>query len=212
MGPSRDLLLRPLAPADAPALREAIDEDVGHLKAWLSWTLEEPASLEETRARLALWAERFRAGEGLRFAIAPGDRPGHVLGGANLNTRFGPDARDVGYRVRASAVRQGIASAAVARLIVHAFEALDVARLVSQCDAANAPSAAFANALGFRETGAAVTGYPDGSPRPVRRFEMTREAYEDPHAQAVQGRARRVRLVTESEDEPAGSLDPPTQT
>lgn len=55
-----DLLLRPWAESDAPALREAIDEDVGHLKPWLSWTLEEPATLERTRARLVEWVDQFR--------------------------------------------------------------------------------------------------------------------------------------------------------
>ena len=191
------LLLRPWAEADAPALREAIDEDVDHLRPRLSWTLDEPASLERTRARLAGWAEAFRTGGGLRFAITPANRPWHILGGANLNTRVGPDARDVGYWVRASASRQGIASAAVARLAVHAFEQLAVARLVSQCDAGNAASAALATALGFEPADDAVVRWPDGSPRPVHRFEMRREHYETEHAAGLRRRAERVRLVTE---------------
>lgn len=197
MTATHPLLLRPWGEADAPALREAIDEDVGHLKPWLSWTLEEPASLERTRARLAGWAEAFRTGEGLRFAVTPADRPWHILGGANLNTRFGPDARDVGYWVRASAARRGVAGAAVARLVVHAFEELAVDRLVSQCNVGNTASAAFAEALGFEPIGQAVTSYPDGSPRPVLRFEMRRDPYGARHADAMRRRAEHVRLVTD---------------
>ena len=200
MTPARqpvDLLLRPWAEADAPALREAIDEDVDHLRPRLSWTLDEPASPERTRARLAGWAEAFRTGEGLRFAITPADRPWHILGGANLNTRLGPDDRDVGYWVRASATRQGIARAAVSRLVVHAFEEMAVSRLVAQCDVGNAASAEFATALGFTAIGEAVTRWPDGSPRAVLRFEMRREAYETEHGAALRRRAERVRLVTD---------------
>lgn len=190
------LLLRPWTEDDAPALREAIDEDVDHLKPWLSWTLEEPASLERTRERLSRWVAQFQAGEGFRWALVSPDEPSRILGGANLNCRFGPDAHDVGYWVRKSAARQGIAAAAVARLAVHAFEGREVERLVSQCDVGNARSAAFARALGFRFVGEAKTEYPDGSPRPVLRFEMRRESYFREHAPALRGRAGRVKLET----------------
>jgi RimJ/RimL family protein N-acetyltransferase len=108
--------------SDALALREAIDEDLPHLKPWLGWTLEEPATLEETRVRLRRWAAQHRLGEGFRWGVVRPERPDVVLGGANLNRRVGPDAHDIGYWVRRSATRRGIASAAAARLVVHAFE------------------------------------------------------------------------------------------
>ena len=95
------------------------------------------------------------------------------------------------------ATRHGIASAAVARLVVHAFEELAVARLVSQSDVGNTASAALATALGFEPAGEAVVRWPDGSARPVHRFEMRREAYETGHAPALRRRAERVRLVRE---------------
>lgn len=190
------LLLRPWSDADAPALRDAIDEDVDHLRPWLSWTLEEPATPERTRERLRTWVEEFRTGAGFRWAVTPRDRSSFILGGANLNRRFGAAAHDVGYWVRKSAARQGVAGAAVSRLAIHAFEERDVARLVSQCDVANRASASFARALGFEPLGEATAAYPDGAPRPVLRFEMTRESYERAHAPALRARASRVDLST----------------
>lgn len=102
-----DLRLRPWTVADAGALREAIDEDVEHLRPWLTWTLEEPATLERTRERLGEWVARVRAGRAKRFAITPVDRPERILGGAHLNWRDGPAAYDLGYWVRGSAARHG---------------------------------------------------------------------------------------------------------
>ena len=193
------LLLRPWTTADAAGLREAIDEDLDHLKPWLSWTLEEPASLEGTRDRLDRWVDDFRAGRGFRYAVTPLERPSRILGGANLNRRVGPDAHDVGYWVRKSATRQGIAGAAVSALVVHAFEEREVERLAVRCDVANAGSVAFARALGFRPVGETTNEYPDGSPRPVHLLEMTRADYRHRHAPALRERARVVRLGAPAE-------------
>ena len=192
------LLLRPWAESDASGLREAIDEDVGHVRPWLSWSLEEPSTLEHTRVRLCGWVEQFRMGHAFRYAITPLDRPSLILGGAHLNCRVGPAAHDVGYWVRRSAARQGIATAAVSTLAVHAFTHRSVDRLVIQCDVANTASAALARALGFQFTQAATAMYPDGTPRPVYQFEMIRESYRARHATTLRERARRVHLVTDT--------------
>lgn len=189
-----DLRLRPWAIADAEALREAIDEDVEHLRPWLTWTLEEPATLVRTRERLRQWVERVREGRAIRFAITPVDEPAHILGGAHLNWRERPAAYDLGYWVRASAARQGIATAAAASLIVHAFDKLDQPRLILHCDIANERSAAMAERLGFRFTREGEAAYPDGTPRCVRQFEMTRQAFHDDHAASLREAARRVVL------------------
>jgi RimJ/RimL family protein N-acetyltransferase len=188
------LLMRPWSESDARGLREAIDEDVNHLKPWLSWTLEEPATLERTRARLRTYVEEYRTGRGFRYAITAVDQPTLILGGAGLNFRVGPGAHDVGYWVRRSAIRRGIAGAAIARLAVHAFSQ-GVERLVIQCDIGNTASAAVARALGFVFTGPASGTYPDGSARALYRFQMLEHEYRVHHAAAFQERARRVHLL-----------------
>jgi len=193
--PSADLTLRPWAESDADALRRAIDEGLDHLKPWLSWTLEEPATIEQTRDRLRAWVAAFASGTGYRYAIVPTARPLEILGGANLNNRFGPDAHDVGYWVRRSAARRGIATAAVARLVVHAFEERNVGRLVAQNDVGNTASESFARSLGFEPVGEATIAWPDGSPRPVHRFELTRTRYVETIAPALRDRARRVLIA-----------------
>ncbi|HUF69888.1 MAG TPA: GNAT family N-acetyltransferase [Longimicrobiales bacterium] len=194
------LLLRPWTESDAPALRAAIDEDVGHLKPWLSWTLEEPATLERTRARLRGYVDQYLSGQAFRYAITPGNEPSLILGGAHLNFRVGPDAHDVGYWVRRSAVRQGIAAAAVSALVVHCFTHRGVDRLVIQSDVANAASIALAAALRFRFAGLVDTRFPDGSPRPVCQFELAGGDYRLRHEPELRDRARRVRLLTDAPD------------
>lgn len=194
-----DLLLRPWSGADALALRAAIDEDLAHLKPWLGWTLEEPATLERTRQRLLDYADQLRRGAAFRYAIAPAEEPSFVLGGAHLTFRAGPGAHDVGYWVRRSVVRQGIAAAAVSRLAVFAFEEREADGLLIRCDLANERSAAFARALGFQPAGSETVAYPDGTPRPVLRFELSRERYQAECESDLRTRARRVRLVSRLE-------------
>jgi RimJ/RimL family protein N-acetyltransferase len=189
-------LLRPWAEYDAAALREAIDEDVGHLKPWLSWTVDEPASLERTHDRLASWIGQFRDGLACRYAITPLVEPTVILGGTGLNHRVGPGAHDIGYWVRRSAARRGIAAAAVSKLAAHAFGDPAIGRLVIQCDIANEKSAAFARRLGFSYIGDVTNAWPDGTPRPIRQFELSRETYLRSHVAAFRERAAHVHLET----------------
>lgn len=193
-----ELVLRPWSIADAVALREAIDEDVDHLRPWLSWTLEEPVSLEHTQARLAGWVRQFESGSAFRYAIQAASRPATILGGATLNSRVGPLAHDIGYWVRRSATGRGIAGAAVAALVVASFEVRQVARVVIECDTANAASAGFARHLGFDFVRPLTTFFPDGSPRPILQFEMHRDDYHARHGPDLRRRARVVSIVGQS--------------
>jgi RimJ/RimL family protein N-acetyltransferase len=198
VGPSAradPLLLRPWTGDDAPALREAIDDDLDHLKPWLTWTLAEPAGLDRARELLDAWRAEHEEGNAVRYAVVPAPRPSVILGDVHLVRRGGPDPDDVGYWVRGSATRRGIASAAVARLVVSAFEDRGRGRLGLHCDVANSASAAFARTLGFRRLGPGTMSYPDGAPRPVIRFAMTRDDYQG-LAGELKDRARRVRLTS----------------
>jgi RimJ/RimL family protein N-acetyltransferase len=188
------LLLRPWSEADAQGLRAAIDEDLDHLKPWLGWTLEEPATLERTRERLRGYEAAFREGSAFRYAILDDARPGPILGGVHLASRAGPGAHDVGYWVRRSAARRGIASAAVSALVIQAFERRGVDRVLARCDTANRKSVALVRALGFRPVGEAVVAYPDGTPRPVHELELTADGLTD-HEADLRRRARRVRVA-----------------
>lgn len=189
-----DLLLRPWALEDAPALRAAIDEDVDHIRPWLTWSLEEPATLEHTRERIAGWIEQVRSGVARRYVVAPAADSATILGGANLYTRGEASERGVGYWLRRSATGQGVADAAVAALVIAAFREPRVDRIVIECDLENEASARFAGRMGFASAGRAERMYPDGAPRVVRVFGMTRERFSDAAA-AHEENARRVRKM-----------------
>lgn len=201
------LLLRPWEESDAEGLRDAIDEDLDHLKPWLGWTLEEPATLERTRERLRGYVTQWSEGRAFRFAVTPRDRPSRILGGVHLKVHpeslgSGPrtgegtrDAHEIGYWVRKSATGMGVAGAAASSLVIHAFEERGADRVVSRCDTANDVSAEVALALGLRRVGEVEGAYPDGSSRPLLEFEMRRDGYRLRHAPVLRRRARRVRMV-----------------
>lgn len=190
------LVLRPWAESDAPSLRQAIDEDVDHLKPWLTWTLEEPTTLERTRERLRDYVRQWDESRAFRFAVAPRERPSAILGGVHLKCRTRAPTHEIGYWVRKSVGGRGVAGAAVSRLVIHAFEEREADRVVARCDVGNAPSSALARALGFRRVGEVGDTYPDGTPRPLLELEMTRERFRGRHAEGLRRRARRVWLVT----------------
>lgn len=171
-----NITLRPWSVADAAQLRAAIDEDVAHLQPWMNWSREEPRTLAQTEERLREFADDFATGRSFRYAITPADNPQYILGGASLHARVGPNAFEIGYWVRRSATRKGIASAAVKRLIGEAFEMRGADRVEIQCDVANLASATVARKLGFREAEEFVGMHPDGSPRRLRRFELDRRS------------------------------------
>ena len=58
---TRRLLLRCWDPADAPALRAAIDGSLAELREWLVWAVAEPTPVEELAIRLEAFAARFRS-------------------------------------------------------------------------------------------------------------------------------------------------------
>lgn len=197
MNRASDLLLRRWTEADAAALREAIDEDVGHLKPWLSWTLEEPVSVEQTRQRLAGYVDQYRVGEAYRYAITSAERPHLILGGANVYPRHGRSAFEIGYWVRKSAARMGVAQAAVAALLVEVFRRPHVERVSIRCDVTNTASAAFAERIGFQFAQRVDGSFADGSPRPLRELAMTAGDYRERESE-LREQARRVRWAVDA--------------
>ncbi|MBV9772477.1 MAG: GNAT family N-acetyltransferase [Gemmatimonadetes bacterium] len=165
------LLLRPWRPDDAPELRAAIDESLDALRPWITWASREPTPLPVLEARLAQYAADFRAGSRWRYAVVERDT-GLLLGGASLHPYPGPGALEVGYWVRSSQLRRGVASTAAAALARHAFLARGVERVEIWCDPGNRPSMAVAEALGFTHAGPRMFARDDGSPRPMEVYRL----------------------------------------
>lgn len=131
---------------DAQALWEAARESVGEVFPWLSWCHAQYSMAEAVQwiaSRAALAAE----GREYSFAIVGTD--GRFLGGCGLNQinrihRFG----NLGYWVRTSATRHGVATEAVRQAAEFAFRNTDLVRLEIVCAVGNERSQQVAERAG----------------------------------------------------------------
>ena len=172
------LVIRCWAPEDAVLLRDAVDGSLDHLREWMPWAVDEPASLEETRSRLATYAERFRAGEDFTYGIFTSDEA-EVVGGCGLHPRIGPGGLEIGYWVRKSRIGRGLATEMARALTDAAFGVPGIERVQIQCDPDNRRSANIPRKLGFElvEHRVADGVDPDGEPRDTLVFEVRREEW-----------------------------------
>jgi len=131
---------------DAEALWAAARESVGEVSRWLPWCHAEYSmaeAVEWIRSRAPLAAERRE----YTFAILGSD--GRFLGGCGLNQinrihRFA----NLGYWVRTSATRHGVATEAVRQVAEFAFGNTDLVRLEIVCAVGNDPSQRVAERAG----------------------------------------------------------------
>jgi ribosomal-protein-serine acetyltransferase len=119
--------LRPYRIEDAPAVHEAALSSVAELRPFLPWCHPE-RTLEEVRAWLEAQVQAFEARTAFEFAILAED--GGYLGGCALNQIESANRRaNLGYWVRTSATRRGVAMAAIRQIVRWAFENTDLIRL-----------------------------------------------------------------------------------
>ncbi len=138
--------IRAYEPEDAQALREAARESVGEVYQWLAWchphySMAEAEEWTRSRARLAA--------EGREYTFAIVGTDGRFLGGCGLNQinrihRFG----NLGYWVRTSATRQGVATEAVRQVAHFGFGNTDLVRLEIVCAVGNDASQRVAERAG----------------------------------------------------------------
>src|SRR5689334_21945661 len=106
--------IRPYTLDDAPAVFEAARESLADLQPWLPWCHPQ-YSIGESRSWLEVQVPAFEQATAFEFAIVTGE--GHYLGGCGLNRIDRANQRaNLGYWVRSSAARRGVATGAV-RLI-----------------------------------------------------------------------------------------------
>jgi len=143
--------IRAYEPEDAQSLWDAARESVDEVYRWLPWCHPQYSMAEAEdwiRSRAPLRAE----GREYTFAIVGPD--GRFLGGCGLNQisrlhRFG----NVGYWVRASATRRGVATEAVRQIADFAFGNTDLERLEIVCAVGNDASQRVAERAGARREG-----------------------------------------------------------
>jgi RimJ/RimL family protein N-acetyltransferase len=160
------LLLRCLDGEDAPAVKDAIDTSLAHLRRWMSWARNEPSTLAATRFLLTMHKAEFDVGQQWHFGIFANDES-HLHGVAGLHPLPTPGALEISYWLRRSATRRGYATEAAGELTRIAIRRRDVRFLQIRCDPANERSAAIARRLGYRHVGTIEPGdrTPDGASR-----------------------------------------------
>jgi RimJ/RimL family protein N-acetyltransferase len=141
--------LRPLGPADAPALY-AVFSDPRVMRYWCSgpWT-----AVAEAEARIARQQEALAAGEFLALGIVRRD-DGLLLGTCTLFHLSAQCRRaELGYGLRPDAWGHGYAAEAVGELLRFGFTDLALHRVEADVDPRNEASVRLLERLGFTREG-----------------------------------------------------------
>ena len=174
------LVIRCYDPRDAPLLKDAIDSSLEHLRPWMPWAADEPQTLEEKTDLVKLFRSEFDTGENFIYGIFSPDETEQV-GATGLHPRIGPGGLEIGYFVRASAIRQGIATESSAALTQVGFEVCNADRIEIRIDPRNQASFGIPRKLGFVEEATLRRRLPslEGEPlRDVTIFTMFREDFD----------------------------------
>lgn len=143
------LLLRPHEPADIAPLLEAVRASAAELSPWLPWC-HAGMSVEEIAGFVAFSRESWEDGSHFHFAILDG-RSGALLGGISLAHIVDTNRlANMGYWVRTSATRGGIASEAVRLVAAYGFGPLQLSRIEIAVIPANLASRRVAEKSGAR--------------------------------------------------------------
>jgi len=144
-----EISIRPYEPTDVVAMHEAASEWWRELEPWMPWAHED-YSLAEAEAWVALQTKAFPAREAFEFVIV--DETARILGGCGINQIDRANRRaNVGYWVRTSAARQGVATAAVRHAIAWARAMTDLKRLEILVAVGNAASLRVAERVATKE-------------------------------------------------------------
>jgi RimJ/RimL family protein N-acetyltransferase len=191
------LVIRCYEPRDAALLKDAIDSSLEHLRPWMPWTADEPQTLEQKTDLLKLFRSEFDTGENFIYGIFSSDETEQV-GATGLHQRIGPGGLEIGYFVRASAIRQGIATESSVALTRVGFEVCNADRIEIRIDPRNQASFGVPRKLGFVEEATLRRRLPsrEGEPlRDVTIFTMFREDFDPslaPNIRAYDARGERV--------------------
>jgi RimJ/RimL family protein N-acetyltransferase len=181
------LVLRCWEPSDAPLLKEALDSSLEHLQPFMDWAHEEPQPVEAKAELLRAFRALFDTGAS--FVMGIFDRAeDQVLGGTGLHPRIGPGGLEIGYWVRASATRQGIATEASAALTRVGFEVCEADRVEIRIEPRNTASFGVPRKLGFLEEATLrrrLPGHRGGPLRDVTILTMFREDFDSSIAPAL---------------------------
>jgi RimJ/RimL family protein N-acetyltransferase len=191
------LVIRCYEPRDAPLLKEATDASLDHLREFMPWSHHEPRPLEEKVELMKLFRAEFDLRQNFTFGIFDAEET-ELLGSTGLHPRIGPRGLEIGYWVRASALRQGIATENAAALTRAGFEVCGADRIEIRIEPRNVASAGVPRKLGFIEevTLRRRLPAPEGEPlRDLTIWTMFREDFDPavaPGLRAFDGGGRQL--------------------
>jgi RimJ/RimL family protein N-acetyltransferase len=174
------LVIRCWEPRDAPLLKEALDSSLDHLRPFMYWAHEEPQSVEKKAELLRSFRALYDTGESFIMGIFDRSEE-QVLGGTGLHARIGLGGLEIGYWIRASATRQGIATEASAVLTRVGLEICEADRIEIRIEPRNEASMGVPRKLGFLEEATLrrrLPGRAGGPLRDVTIFTMFREDFD----------------------------------
>lgn len=145
-----EIALTPIWEVEAQALFKAVDENRTHLGRWLPWVPATQSS-QETTAFQELNRTLASGGRALTFGIVVAGELGGVLGFNTIDqaNRSGV----IGYWLIESLQGRGIMTKSLTVLLKHAFEELDLNRVVITAATGNFRSQRAAERLGFQKEG-----------------------------------------------------------
>ena len=143
--------IRPYAVADAQAVWDAAIESGAELLPWMPW-FHPGYHLRESRSWLEMQVAAFRMGTSYEFAIESDD--GRYLGGCGINQSDPLNRRaNLGYWVRTSEARRGVATAAAQLAIAWTFKHTDLVRIEIVAAVENVASQRVAERVGAQREG-----------------------------------------------------------
>lgn len=143
--------IRPYRPSDVSAIHHAAIESVHEVQPFMPWCRFDLTE-QDQRSWVEAQIAAFEAKSSFEFAIVSSD--GLYLGGCGLNQIDVVNRRaNVGYWVRSSVTRQGIATAAIRELVAWGFANTDLARLEIVVSTGNIASLRTAERAGAHREG-----------------------------------------------------------
>ena len=140
------IILRRWQVKDAELLGVAVEESIEHLAPWMSWTAQEPLTVERRRSMLAEREREWANGGDVMLAVFT---DGCVAGSCGLHRRIGPGGLELGYWIRPAFTRRGLATRVARALTGAAFSLPGIERVEIHHDKANEASAGIPAKLGF---------------------------------------------------------------
>ena len=142
------LILRCYELSDAEALKETVDSNLDHLREFMSWSREEPQSIEKKRDLLRGFIAKFYGNEDYVYGAFL--KSGELIGGTGFHLRRGEGILEIGYWISQKHINKGFATELSYALTKVAFKHVGVEKVEIRNDVANLASKRIPEKLGFR--------------------------------------------------------------